>query len=140
MISEKIQQPRIYKEAKEEEIREEIDKFIDFLEKLSSEIETKDIDFKDLDKVFTSEKIELMLKYLNNIAEEAKQTNGKKVIVRLLFSLSANLDSLDYLTKECKNLDVNERISRVGRIYGSITSLVAARKYFTDAENIKENK
>lgn len=134
MNQENIEQPKIYKENDEEKIIEEVNKFIDFLEKIKKEFVNKDLDFKDLSKILTLNRIKLLLKHTEKITNSGERITGKTTIAQMFMALHDALGAAESRLEDkayFDNLPDAERKQIFTRIFYSMVSIIASRKYFS---------
>lgn len=120
----------------EQEMKKDIDIFLDFLEKIWERFGDIDMDtgekLANMHKVFNIEKIEQILHYLENIKQKAEAL-GNEDINKIFMPLDMSLFEYKLCFEEnLNNLSEGERVNMGGRLMRAIASLVASRKFFSE--------
>lgn len=120
----------------EQELRNEINNFIDFLDKIYEKTRDMDLDSEtaltNMHKIFTKDRIEHLLNLMENLEVKAgnlKNNNVKKIFV----PLNSGLSSLKYALEKnlYDNVSKDFKINMGAKIYQSMVSLIAARDFFS---------
>jgi len=119
----------------DQEMREEINKFIDFLDKISNEIVNVRSDigveklFLNMQKIFTEERVTQIMGYLQDIENKAEHL-GNNDIPKIFSPLKLSFQEFQLSFKN--NLSDTYKTIMGSRLYNAIFNLTAARKFFSE--------